>query len=437
MNIFVEKLKNIVREKRNEGVSDIVTINSLKEEIQYAVLDFIYNSKEYSHLIMYGGTLLRIVYNLPRMSEDLDFQTDKKINFAVFTKDITEHFKRNYDFNITVKENTGRPEHDSAYINFSDVLKEVGIKGDGLPTVLKLRFDVNYFSEVSKFTNEMVPKTKDTFSFSIKTYPVSTLMASKIAAVLLRGKRGVGSGISDCKPRDIYDLMWYMDKKILPNFDYIKAIHARVNNDMKAENILDIFDALSRKIMNLDDKLFRDDLAQFFYNQAEYDAWHRNWKERFRILREFYREFKIKKVNDEPVLIKEGIELNADYNNKYFKFYLHVDNSNEIVVFTFILERIWSLMGAFKDKEEYSNGAIESGITSSYVSSESITKLDHQYAVLFYKKILDYLKRNDYTVYQQEFQTKIIRATAENLNIKTQLFLDRRLLEKEKLEDLL
>ena len=47
-------------------------------------------------------------------------------------------------------------------------------------------------------------------------------------------------------------------------------------------------------------------------------------------------------------------------------------------------------------------------------------------------KIEDYLKRNDFVVLQPEFRTKLIRATADQLNIKTQICLDRRLLIKEK-----
>ena len=78
MNIFIEKLKTIVKDRRAEGIPDFAIINFIKEELQYAVLDFIYNNKKYSNLIMYGGTLLRIAYDLHRMSEDLDFQTNKK-----------------------------------------------------------------------------------------------------------------------------------------------------------------------------------------------------------------------------------------------------------------------------------------------------------------------------------------------------------------------
>ncbi|MBU1992640.1 hypothetical protein KKG51_03005, partial [Patescibacteria group bacterium] len=63
--------------------------------------------------------------------------------------------------------------------------------------------------------------------------------------------------------------------------------------------------------------------------------------------------------------------------------------------------------------------------------------LDYGYAGLFYEKIEDYLKRNDYILLQPELKTKLIRAIADKLNVKTQIFLDRRLLLKERFEGLL
>ena len=48
-------------------------------------------------------------------------------------------------------------------------------------------------------------------------------MASKIAAIFLRGTRGVGEATYEEKGRDIYDLLWYMSKRIVPDLDYLKA----------------------------------------------------------------------------------------------------------------------------------------------------------------------------------------------------------------------
>jgi len=436
MNILIEKLKNVVQERRAEGTPDNAIINALKEELQYVVLDFIYNNRTYSNLIMYGGTLLRIGYGLPRMSEDLDFQTDKKFDFEKFKKDLTAYFKSTYAVNIEMTLKTERATGtDVAFIIFPNVLEESGVKGHGVPTVLKIRFDVNYFENASKFAIETIPITKDTFVFSIRTYPVSTLMASKIAAVLLRKKRGIGDETLDCKPRDIYDLVWYMQKKIVPDIEYLKAIHARVNEEINVRNILDVFDMLKERILNLDDKLFKNDIATLFYNPAEYDEWHRNWRERFRILINSYEIYEIKRKEDKPDLEKIHVAVDFSSDTRYFHFHFPTtEPKGGRVKFTFVLSEYWYMYSDFKISG-FRRENIEDQVES--FSGQTLVDLDYEYAGLFYTKIEDYLKRNDFVVLQPEFKTKLIRATADNLNIKTQICLDRRLLIKEKFEDLL
>ena len=53
--------------------------NYLKEELQYYILNFIYHHPEYSNWIMYGGSALRVIHELNRMSVDLDFEVDHKV----------------------------------------------------------------------------------------------------------------------------------------------------------------------------------------------------------------------------------------------------------------------------------------------------------------------------------------------------------------------
>ncbi len=437
MNILIEKLKNVVSARQAQGTPDNAIINAIKEELQYPVLDFIYNDKEYSNLTMYGGTLLRIAYGLSRMSEDLDFQTDKKFDFKKFEKDLTAHFKTTYNIDIETKIKTERlTQTDFAYIKFPGVLEETGLKGHEIPTKLQIRFDVNKFSQVPDFSTEQIPVTKDTYAFSIKTYTVSTLMASKIAAVLLRPKRGIGYEISDCKPRDIYDLMWYMGRepKIIPDMDYLKAIHARGKKNMEASDVLELFDMLLKYVGNLDDKSFAHDLSRFFYNPLEFEDWHRNWRERFRMLRNSYEIYKVKKTNSKPDLLEVRVATDHSNDNTYFHFYFSTkEPMNRGVKFTCGLSEYWYIFADFR----ISTGNRKKEIESLIKSNRKLSELDYEYAGLFYEKIKDYLKRSSYILLQPELKTKLIRATADKLDVKTEILLDRRLLSKERFENLL
>lgn len=424
MNILIEKLRQIVIERRKENATDDIIINALKEELHYVVLNFVYNNRSYSHLVMYGGTLLRIAHGLPRMSIDLDFQTDKKFNFEKFSEDLVAHIKATYGIEISIINKTERlTETDYMVINFPDILPELNIKGHGRPTVLKIRFDINPFSTTVDFSTETIPVSKDTYAFSIKTYPIGTLMASKIAAVLLRGPRGIGTEVVDCKPRDIYDLMWYMEKKIIPNIEYLKAIHARAKKILTAQNVLEVFDVLSVHVSNLDDSLFKHDLAPLFYSPIEYERWHHDWRQRLIQLRNAYEIYKIKKLTT----IWTGKEFST--GNRHFQYIFSTEEPGVQIIFTYILSEYWYLFSDFKISLEHRRNDLKHSITD-------LNELDHAYIGLFYTKTEDYIRRNNHMVLRPEFTTKIIRATADNLNVKKEIFLDRRLLEKTSLEDL-
>ena len=52
-------------------------INIAREYIQNLFLSFFYEQKESEHVLFKGGTALRVVFQSPRFSEDLDFSTNK------------------------------------------------------------------------------------------------------------------------------------------------------------------------------------------------------------------------------------------------------------------------------------------------------------------------------------------------------------------------
>src|SRR3989344_5639130 len=189
--------------------------NALKEELQFYVLDFIYHHPEYSKWIMYGGSALRICYDLDRMSVDLDFEVGDDIDND-FLNELKEegekHFSKVYGVDseflkITITNNRGI------------ILKfRVGDLIEGYASEwVHVKIDLNLLVPTSSVVTERMPQNHGQLSFVILTYNLSSLMASKIAAIFLRGTRGVGKAIYEEKGRDIYDLLWYMSKKIVPD----------------------------------------------------------------------------------------------------------------------------------------------------------------------------------------------------------------------------
>lgn len=121
-----------------------------------------------------------------------------------------------------------------------------------------------------KFIPQLTPFTQGSFSFFVKHYDAETLMAGKIAAIIKRVfAKGIGDEIA-FKGRDYYDLLWYMQKGIVPNQDYLhdalglsesKKIWGKLDERIDAVKIV----YLKEDIENLfDNKQFVDDFVNHF-----------------------------------------------------------------------------------------------------------------------------------------------------------------------------
>ena len=79
MNNLISILKSILEEHSDRSI--LYRRNIAKEYLQILALEFIYSHLTYKELVFYGGSALAHVYNLPRLSEDLDFvDINKKVN---------------------------------------------------------------------------------------------------------------------------------------------------------------------------------------------------------------------------------------------------------------------------------------------------------------------------------------------------------------------
>ncbi|MEW6408487.1 MAG: nucleotidyl transferase AbiEii/AbiGii toxin family protein, partial [Patescibacteria group bacterium] len=65
-------MMNLIEKYLNKVQPDLKQ-NILREFLQVLILKTLYGSKYNTALIFMGGTCLRICYDIPRFSEDLDF----------------------------------------------------------------------------------------------------------------------------------------------------------------------------------------------------------------------------------------------------------------------------------------------------------------------------------------------------------------------------
>lgn len=404
------------------GVNAEIARNALKEELQFYVLNFIYHHPNYNKWIMYGGSALRIIHGLDRMSVDLDFEISSSVTekfLEELKNDIETYFRETYgadDSFLTVKITAGRGLILKFHIG--QALK-LGHSSDQV----HVKIDLNHFV-VPKAVTERQPINHNQLSFVILTYNMSALMASKLAAIFLRGSRGTGSDIYEEKGRDIYDLLWYMGKKIVPDFDYLAA------KDIEIKNPRTLFDKLTLKMNKVDNKNLKDDLSPLFVNQTYIANWLSNWLETYLRL---VKDYDIRTVKD-----LDGIEVYQDFHSDNFYFMLRYGtDENKPVGIVYTLSEYWINFSAGNLGIKINKGLDDKITFSKNGSSPASREKLIKYANLFYQKTEKYLKKMNHIILGDGIVTKIIRMTAADLNRQEQIVLTKSALISCELDDLL
>ena len=419
-----EQITTILKRKLEDlttfgGLDAETRRNALKEELQYYVLNFICHHREYKSWIMYGGSALRIIHGLDRMSVDLDFEISHAVTeefLEELKKEIEKHFLNTYgagtDF-MTAKITTGRglllKFHVGEELSFGHSSKQVHVK-----------IDLNHFV-VSETVTERRPINRDQLSFVIITYNMSALMASKLAAIFLRGTRGVGEAVYQEKGRDIYDLLWYMGKKVVPDFDYLTA------KGIDAKDPRALFDKLTLQMNKVSDKNLEQDLEPLFVNKTFIKNWLKNWRESYlRLLDEY-------KINMVTTLEKIGVH--QDFYTDNFSFvYWYKTEEGRTARIIYTISDYWI---------DFREGDLSTKINEKIiqlVESEMKDQLSNklkQYITLFYEKTEKYFRKTNRIMLGNNIATKFIRMTADNFNPKEQIVLNKSALLSCELDDLL
>ncbi len=195
--------------------------NIVREYVQHLFLSSLYKIKESDKLLFKGGTALRIIYNSPRFSEDLDFDGQNiyqpKIIDDLFLETISEIEKTGIQ--VSLKEAKPTTGGYLGIINYQlyDFSAEIYFE-------ISLRSGKKTAYEATTIVNDYLP------AYSIIHSPAQKIVKGKIEALLNRGK-----------PRDYYDFYFilrhpqlckFVDKKLL---ETIKENLNREKIDFKKE----------------------------------------------------------------------------------------------------------------------------------------------------------------------------------------------------------
>ena len=189
-------------------------LNRTREFLQVMALKNLADQNAFENLAFVGGTALRILYDIRRFSEDLDFSlvAAKGYDFKKLSDGLRRYFELN-NLPVESKPKVEKTVH-STFLKFPGVLKELGL---GAFEAQKLSIKLEVDSDPPKGWKLADTTLNKTFIFSVRHFDLPSMLAAKIHACFFR---------KYTKGRDFYDLVWYLGKKVPPNIELLNnAIH--------------------------------------------------------------------------------------------------------------------------------------------------------------------------------------------------------------------
>lgn len=277
-------MNNIIQQMLNQyeikNTND--EINALKEIIQELLLSGLSRGGFFSEAAFYGGTALRIFYNLDRFSEDLDFallSPNKDFDLTKYFGFIEKELKA-YGLNleISTKEKNSNSTITSAFVKgntLEHILRffpnEENNKYEHLLKNLKIKFEVDTFPPYGA-TYEMQYKLLPS-PHQIKLYDKESLFAGKIHAILCRnwGLRTKG--------RDLYDYIFFLANHISVNLDLLKnkLIESKYIDSNSEWNINVVKNLLVTKFNEINYEDAKKDVLPFIKDIETLNVWSKEF----------------------------------------------------------------------------------------------------------------------------------------------------------------
>ncbi|MBI5357162.1 nucleotidyl transferase AbiEii/AbiGii toxin family protein [Candidatus Collierbacteria bacterium] len=255
-------IKNTIEAERGRNKPFI--FSRVKEAIQDYLLHFVYSDSDFKRLIFTGGTCLRKVYGLPRLSEDIDFDFVGKFQIEKFSAKIKNYFAGNLQYKSveTKLANNSR----TVFIKFPRILNEVGmVKSAADRQQLFVRCDFAK-EDIGFYQTEVHPIFTREFTFFVNAYDLPTMFANKIIAFLGRDFfRGRDQEIS-FKGRDLFDLVWLIELaqkrqgQLVPRWERILAA-------LKISEKKDVIDRVAEKVKKINPRDVQRDLVPFIESE--------------------------------------------------------------------------------------------------------------------------------------------------------------------------
>jgi predicted nucleotidyltransferase component of viral defense system len=262
--------------------------DALREILQEIVLLGLYDAGFFKHAAFYGGTALRILHNLPRFSEDLDFsllQSNLEFNLKPYEEAIISSLK-SFGFNVTIeiKEKNKSSAIASAFVkgNTIEHLLNINAPKDITSKIhrdqaVKIKLEVDTNPPLEFETGNIIRLTPRPFSINAFTLP--SLYAGKMHAILCR------AWSTRPKGRDWYDLVWYITNdveldslhlkaRLSQSCKYLEENNIQIPSELNKQTIKEL---LLQRIETLDVEKAKNDVQPFIKDIREIELWSKEF----------------------------------------------------------------------------------------------------------------------------------------------------------------
>ena len=260
---MVTTIEQIVKSYNPSTLDETKAI--IREIVQSIVLIGLSRSGFFSKASFYGGTALRIFYNLNRYSEDLDFtlnNAEPDFSIELYTSKIKEvALSYGLELEIMIKNKKTKSPIESEFAKLNTYQTFISLKLDNKiistlhkDELLKVKFEIDCNPSLG-FKNET--KWLDIPEFAqVVVLDEPSLFAGKLHAILCRNYKNTVKG------RDYYDFLFYVQKRIKPNLIYLRNKLIETGKI----NALDHFD------LNVLKSMLIEQFEKVDFNQVKQDA---------------------------------------------------------------------------------------------------------------------------------------------------------------------
>lgn len=232
----------------------------MREYLQIRILSALQRYGAMIPLAFHGGTALRLLFHLPRYSEDLDFTLEHhkaEYNFHHLLNHVrSELTPEGYELSFKVND---RKTVQSAFVQFSGVLYESGLSPHP-DEKMNIKIEIDTIPPEGVILRTTV--IRQYFVLQVQHHDRSSMFAGKLHALMSRDYT---------KGRDLYDLFWYLSDRSwpAPNFELL-------NNALKQTGWNEAFltqetwkEVLRNKIIDLDWEKAILDVRPFLEDERE------------------------------------------------------------------------------------------------------------------------------------------------------------------------